>query len=759
MLGIRKLWKSQRGSASVFLMLIVAPLFVFHAVLIDFVRIRIAERESESSLKTALRSTLSAYDTALREYGLYAIGLDDEEAEQLFKDVLSRNQSPSDSRGVMTLVKPIADENSVKLTGLYSLGNQTVFRQQMLEEMKYRAPAEFAVNVIDKLVSGKNMTAALTGASAFEKRAEEIESLVNKREHALDGAWDALLQMGEKAEVYKSYYAVRLYELDQLASQIGVHDVADIEQSIRTLRSQTEQIQQAITQHYSTLQELVKHAKENMQLISDIQRTIGGLQGSLSALSGQIEQWQSLLRTIAEYSLLLEVTKGEVARDAAIMISKQQVIMNKLDEAQQYDADIRNLATSSDASPFMSTEIVEQTIKPASYYASYKVEASSVAALFNGFDAAVRATTPFLGDNRWTPDRYSTLTSSNEAYASRARTVVDNRQVEEVKRQQASESTRKERNKQLNRMNEVIDQVKRLVAECGGISGGSEIYDRLEKNNPSSGSTALSAKYMEYNRIAESTSTPAASVATNGEQARRGAFRLIDSIVPILTSAAQSFRNEFYVNEFALEKFNYRTYGKEMAADGQAVRATAVTNPGQHSLRNQEAEYILYGQASCMLNQSAAYAEMFALRLAIRMTEALMSTEAKLVGSLGTPLMMILWAAAEGAIVAYKDMTELVNGKAVPVSEKLAGGAVTMNYKDYLRLFYLLHSNNKTTMARMQALIEVDTGQDLTRKNTYLRGVATTSERLWFFPYFESLFAYDIKRNRVYLQQTALLSY
>lgn len=757
-----RLWKSQRGSASVFLMLIVAPMFVFHAVLIDFIRIRMAERESESSLRTALRSTMSAYDSSLREYGLYALGLDDDEAEQLFREVLSRNLNASGSREILNLVHPVAEADSVHLAALYTLGNQTIFRQQLLEEMKYRAPAEFTVNVLDKLMGGKNTTAALTGASAFEKHAEEIEEWVKKREQALDAAWDALLQLQEKTDIYQSYFTVRLAELDGLASQIGVHDVAEIEQSLHTLRNQSEQIQQSLILQQSTLQELVKQAKADIQLIRDIQNTIGVLQNSLSALASQISQWQTILRVIAEFSLLMEVTKGEAARDANVLMSLQQTVMARIDEAQQCDNQIRTVASSSDSSLFMSSELIEQTVKPASYYASYKVDASSATALFNGFYGALQATTPFVGDNRWTPERYRTLSASNTAYAARASDAVSNRQAEEVKRQQASQAARGQRDEQLGRMYEVVDQIKKLVAECGGITGGAAIYDKLETGNPHDGSPSLSAKYVNYNRITGLVDgkdpSSAANISLDGGEVRSGAFRMIDSFVPMLASAARSFRDELYVNEYALEKFNYRTFGKELDADGQAARSTAITNPGQHALRNQEVEYILYGHASCMMNQSSAYAEMFAFRLAIRMTEALLNPGGKL-ASIGSPLLLVLWAAAEGAVQAYRDMTELVNGKAIAVSEKLAGGTVTMNYKDYMRIFYLLHSNNKMSMARMQALIEVDTGLDLTHKNTYLHGSVTSSERLWFFPYFESLFAYEVKRNRAYMQQTAFLSY
>jgi archaellum component FlaC len=748
-------------------MLIIAPLFVFHSVLIDIVRIRIAERESDSSLRTALRSTLSAYDNTLKNYGLYALGLGEVDAEKLFQQVLSRNLGGTDSSKGWSLVKPLADVQSVKLQGLYTLANHTVFRQQVLEEMKYRAPAEFTVQVVDKLMGGSNTVSALSGASTFEKQANEIEDWIAQRELVLDEAWNMMLSLKEKTSIYHSYYTIRLSELEHLSSQIGIGDVSAIQQSLSALQHQSEQIQQAMTVSSSSLQELLKKAKENAELIQDVRSNMENLQSSLNSVYAQMTDLQTMLQVIPQYLLLLEMTKAEVARDANVIMSLQGAVLAKIDEAEGIDEQIRkfsNNTSSNGAAPILTVDIIGQMVKPAAYYALYKVDASSISGLMNGFSGAIQATTPFLGDNRWSPERYSTLAQSNEAYSARASSVITSRQAEEATRKQTSASVDRQRNDQLDRMNEVIDQLKKLVAECGGVTGGQSVYEILEKNGPDGSSHPLSAKYVDYNRIQRNFPEPAteedaSSSINSAEAAKRGAFHLIDSLVPMIGNLARSFRDELYVNEYALEKFNYRTFGKQQEEGGREIRSAALSNPGYHPLRNQEAEYILYGHASCILNQSSAYAEMFAFRLAVRMTEALLDTKAKAIAAAGSPLLLVLWAAAEGAIQAYQDMTKLVEGNPVPVSEKLAGSAVTMNYKDYLRIFYMLHSNNQMTMSRVQALIETNTGRDLTERYTYLQGTVTASERLWFFPYLEPFIAYEVKRNRVVLEQTAYLSY
>jgi hypothetical protein len=572
--------------------------------------------------------------------------------------------------------------------------------------------------------------------------------------------------MKEETAIFRAYHAIRLSELDQLSARIGIWDISAIQESLQALEKQNGRLAEALTVQSFALQELLKKAKENQQLIVEAQSNINALQSSITSLSEQMTDLQTLLRVIPQYTLLLEITKAETVRDAALLVSLQEAVTARLDEAQKLDDSIRSYVSTSAAAgtaPILTADAAAHIVKPGSYYALYKVEASSAAGLMNGFAGAMHATTPFLGDNRWTPERYGILSESNAAYAARASEVIASRQAEEDKRKQASASNDRERQTQLNRINEVVDQLKKLVAECGGLSGGQTIYESLEKGGSNPTSISLAAKYMEYNRV-QPGSAPNGGVNSNGalssgEAAKSRAFQLIDTIVPMITNLAGSFRDELYVNEFALEKFNYRTFGKQPEGGGKVIRSAALSNPQQHALYNQEAEYILYGHASCMLNQSSAYAEMFALRLAIRTTEALFSTEAKLIGAAGSPLLTIVWAAAEGAVKAYQDMTKLVDGLSVPVSEKLAGNAVTMNYKDYLRIFYMLHSNNLTTMSRMQALIEANTGRDLTTKHTYMQGHVVATERLWFFPFLEPLLDYEVKRNRVYIGHTAYMSY
>ncbi len=83
---MRKFVRSERGAVSVYLILIIVPIFLFQAVLIDFARIKLAEKETESAVKAAARSVMSAYDTELQAMGLYGLGISQDETEDVIPE-------------------------------------------------------------------------------------------------------------------------------------------------------------------------------------------------------------------------------------------------------------------------------------------------------------------------------------------------------------------------------------------------------------------------------------------------------------------------------------------------------------------------------------------------------------------------------------------------------------------------------------------------------------------------------------------------
>ena len=59
---------------------------------------------------------------------------------------------------------------------------------------------------------------------------------------------------------------------------------------------------------------------------------------------------------------------------------------------------------------------------------------------------------------------------------------------------------------------------------------------------------------------------------------------------------------------------------------------------------------------------------------------------------------------------------------------------IELTYRDHLRIFLLIHSNNEKKLSRMLALIRLNTGTNPAERFTYASGEVRTAMRLWFLP-------------------------
>lgn len=743
------MWKSRAGSVSIALIVLIAPLFVYHAALIDAARVKMGERQAEEATKAALRSVLSAYDPKLRDYGLFGVSMSEAEREALFSRVLAENLSAADGETIR-LVEPLTVSESIRT--VYTLGNHAVFGRQVLEEMKYRAPIEFTLGVTDKLTSGSGAAQLMTTMSKFTQHAYEIEQLMERRDELLDEAWQVAKPVAEKLGRLQSGYATKLGRMLELHQLIGLRNADDVRRSIATLQSQAASVRDAINSQQQGLAAMLQAGIPAVEAIIAIQQTISGMQQNLNQLNQQIGELETVLRHIAEYALLLETMKQEAAAEQQIIAAETQRIMELLDQAKALDEQIREKTGTATADAELESEALQAASLPDAYYIRYRTAAAGMAAMFSGFETAVRATTPFAGEYRFGAERLQALTEANNGYGLRAAQFLREQGAEEEARMAAAGNEARRKREERQRFGEIWAQAKLLWADCP--ADAEETYRRLAVDGPDTPS--LYRQYADYNRtVPEGEAIPAEIAGADATlQQTKG---MIDRLLDGIASLAGAFRDELYLNEYALTKFNYRTYGLEKDNNGEPKRDYESSGRERHALQRQEAEYLLYGLNSCTKNHAAAYGEMFALRLAVRTAEALLSPEAKL-ASVGSPLAMLLWALAEGAVKAFADMTKLVQGEEVKVAAK-APDMLTMGYKDYLRLFMLLHTKQASMSSRMQSLIELNTGQDLRQAAAYVQARTETSVALWFMPYTMRAFGYPTDGSWAIVHKTAFLSY
>ncbi|GEM_PF-3528498 len=172
---MRKFWKNNKGSVSLFLLIMLTAIFFFQAVLIDYARIMAANLVVERSLAAANRSILSTYDRELQEkYGVYGTNIfKDANLNEMLRDVVDRNVTvPLGGSGDflnLQVEETMFNENEdVALT----LADRNVFTMQVLDDMKYKGPLEFSLAMLDPL---SEMASKLKANSSETKALDNME--------------------------------------------------------------------------------------------------------------------------------------------------------------------------------------------------------------------------------------------------------------------------------------------------------------------------------------------------------------------------------------------------------------------------------------------------------------------------------------------------------------------------------------------------------------------------------------------------------
>src|SRR5690606_938523 len=113
------------------------------------------------------------------KYGLFAFGETDE--NYLMSKVLQDNFQLAIRSDDLPILGAQLDSSAVEL--LRPLGYYSVFRRQIREEMKYKAPVDFAIEVVNKF---KPISQIMKEASNTVDLLSKLQRLYDQREDKLD---------------------------------------------------------------------------------------------------------------------------------------------------------------------------------------------------------------------------------------------------------------------------------------------------------------------------------------------------------------------------------------------------------------------------------------------------------------------------------------------------------------------------------------------------------------------------------------------
>lgn len=733
------LLRREDGAVSLYLIIIIAALFAFIGLFIDYARIAAANKKTEDALKAGVRSVMSAYDWELQQkYGLFAFGQNDGDA--IMQRVLEQRLGVRRESNDFVLLD--TELESASLTFGYGLGNDDVFRRQIMEEMKYRAPIDFTFEVIGRFkgIAGQMKEASHVTKTlgklqqAYEQRLAHLEQALSLQRQARDevqtsgidvligtnsgdaGSLGTVQSAAKIAAVYNSYIQA-MYEdaLREPEDQLYEGKIAAYRSSARSVASSLHSELAHVGMAHADLleraiEEIERADRSNRQMRQILdeadERPYGD--GYDRIREDQLtEEAQGNLDEDAGWSGLVERSGDLVLADGFFERYRSEIALQRRTLSNIEEASERFVAA------------VDGSLGEGASVDSVEQMKAFAAAISAGYD-----------DYRYSyihPGQ--TIREQEEQLDDLLGDHLD------IERARAETSVKLgEAQQLLDRFNELKRSAEAGKADFLRLDG---FYEQILHKNEEAGSPA-----------------PDAVAADDPEQAAADAMAMMDGVFTGLAGALDRMVERIYIHEYAIDRFT--RFEPELLQGLMTGEMTDVLNRAL-SVDTQETEYIIYGFAHPGSNIAAAYSELFMFRLAIRTMEGF--GEAK---GAGHPLLVFAGAVSYGLSAAIRDLYQLLDLGQVELSKSVP---VKLVYRDYLRLFLFLHGQEKDTLARMLALMQFNTGRDVAGLPTYSTGEASVSVRLWFIPGLIRLVnAFGIlegkmEGNRYVMKKTAAYSY
>ncbi len=251
-----KLINNEKGSISLFLIVVITALFFLNIVLIDFSRIMTGKFTSEKSVKAAIRSELSRFDQALyKQYGLFGYL---ESNNNVFEEILINNLS-NVNKGFNYLQFDI-ENIKYELNFEQEIILLPVIKNQILEEMKYQAPINFQQKIFNKLEEPvKHVADSLENYDLLQEMTDKFLNRNDLMREAFDSQIDAnkLVPEDSSQVISSAIGQVELIVSEELSIEEVQVSKNEITQSINHLSA-------TFNQRYSTFNTALDEARNKL---------------------------------------------------------------------------------------------------------------------------------------------------------------------------------------------------------------------------------------------------------------------------------------------------------------------------------------------------------------------------------------------------------------------------------------------------------------------------------------------------------------
>lgn len=738
----RSLWKDVQGSVSVLLIFIVAAIFLFTSVLIDYARIAAAEWRAEVLAQSGIRSVMSAYEPSLQQrYQLFAYGQSD---PAVIMDYVMQDQAKLKATGVFPWVSVLLDSHSTSITR--ELGRYDELERQILEDMKYKAPVQFAFDLFSKL---KPMSKVMKEAAQTTELLSKLQKLVDKRDKEIRTAFK--LQSSLRNEAARSELSSRIAagESDIMrdsslgsirsAADIGAQ-YSDYVYKIRLDENRAEdedkQYEDATDAYETDSLDMSRRLMSTSSSLLDQHRK--GLNTALIHIERALQYNEEMKQVIQE----VRASSSYNGYDQVGRSSEPSE--GTMSDSEQMSDAIKRI-----------NEAADDLVIPDTFITEWKQEVEgqlrSMEQVNEAANRVQSTANQIIGRTISAYSLKNTIFSLWRQCRQYAKDYVDASNVIDAREQQFEKQRSTEKERKQKEANEKLGKVTDLLSSLKRLKNQLKEHDQLFQEVKTK-AEAIAA--FNENAVEEETAAD-----KNHEDAVEEGKESMDSVTSIYDTIASGFnllRDRLYRDEYAFLYFNSYdpTKLKSILTSGKPAEELVQSL----SIHNQEVEYILYGFHNPSGNVAAAFGEIFAMRLAIRTMEGFIEC-----AKLKHPLLILVAAILYGIEQAVQDLIFLATQDKVPISKYLP--SVTLSYSDHLRLFMLVHGSREGMLKRMLALIHQNTGIDPTTRGTYGDTELRISTPLWFLPGVmkwigqTGILDGEVENGRYYATKTSVFSY
>ncbi|TVX98222.1 hypothetical protein [Cohnella terricola] len=692
-----------QGSVTVYFIAATAAFLLITALLIDFARIAAFRKQAELSVKSGVRSTLSSFDPLIyARYGLFIRG--GEQANEVFKASLEGN-SALPGEGTFAFLDTRWE--GAEVTESRPLAAHDVFRRQILEEMKYKAPIDLALEVATRF---RGLSGSMKEAAKTVDLLEKMRKSYDRREEALDKVFGEQREQGGKigqlldSAVGSASGLIGGYE-DYVTKRL------DNESRRESLRRWEENREKRVENGEDT-EEIEKDRPEGPRYEAEV----AAYESSAAAASASLSKAASSARSATESF----ITEAAASLLKAIQANDEMIAIIDMARSQPASSVEDTIGEPEDKDRLRTMEelrrAAEDLVMDQAFFREYDAEihrqhaqglslageASSFASLVGSIPGST-GMGPSLGEGE--SRIKSALTEFIGDYGGNGRIIRERQAIFESYRSYDSERKQEEQ-----KAKSEWSGAAKFLGSLAGVSGSEEEKTSFNETN---------ARYIanrEWNKTEEEPKRAARS--DDPSEGRDEAMASSNGLMDLLQGALIGARDQLYYSEYAI--------GRLSRFDPPSVKHMIGGGDVSLNIHDQETEYVLYGINNPAGNIAAAYGEIFAFRLAIRTMEGLIECR-----SMGHPLLVLAAALVYGISKAMLDMNALLNTGRVQLSKYIKVDTI---YTDYLRLFLLIHGGTGSQMSRTIAVMEHASGLDFSGAYTYASGEGTASVRLWFFP-------------------------